>query len=190
MKNVNKKLLVVTIVALILALSCVVGTFAYLTRVTDPVVNTFVSGDIKLSLEESDSDGDSDNMNNSYAMIPGQTITKDPVVTVGEGSEDCYVYVKIEESADFDKTNVFAYAVADGWTLLEGTTNIYSREYTGGAEVDYAVIKDNKITISEDASSTDMENANDATLTITAYAVQKAAGANAKAAWDAAAFGA
>lgn len=184
MKNVNKKLLVVTIVALILAVSCVVGTFAYLTRVTDPVVNTFVSGNIILTLEETD-DGDGDEQNNDYTMIPGQTIEKDPVVTVGAGSEDCYVYVKIEESADFDTTNVFTYAVADGWTLLDGTTNIYSREYTGDAEAEYAVIKDNAIIISEDASSTDMENANEATLTITAYAVQKAAGANAKAAWDA-----
>lgn len=182
MKNVNKKLLVVTIVALILAVSCVVGTFAYLAVKTDPVVNTFVSGDITLTLAET--------TGASYTMIPGQTIAKNPKVTVGADSEDCYVFVKIEESAAvegkkfFDSTNVFSYEMDTAWTAVPGQAGVYyyafeASELTDGrvtADKELTVIKNNEIIVKTTATTAQMDAATDSTLTITAYAVQKGAG--------------
>lgn len=65
------------------------GTLAWLTDDTDPVVNTFTDSDINIKLEETTGD--------EYQMIPGWTIEKDPVVTVNANSEDCWVFIKVEE---------------------------------------------------------------------------------------------
>ena len=182
MKNVNKKLLIVTVVALVLAVSCVVGTFAFLARKTDTITNTFVSGDITIALTETTGE--------SYTMVPGETIEKDPKVTVSANSEDCYVFVKIEESTNFDTTNVFTYSVDSAWTAVEGETGVYYYVFNAGeiengrvkADKVLNVIQDNSITVKNTATADDMEDATNSTLTITAYAVQKGAG-DVAAAW-------
>ena len=60
------------------------GTVAWLMAESETVVNTFTYGDIDIKLEESDTheDNDDDPNTNTYEMMPGKTITKDPVVSV------------------------------------------------------------------------------------------------------------
>ena len=83
-----------SVVALVLVLCCAVGgTLAWLTDTTDPVTNTFTVGDIDIDLTESD--------HLDLKMIPGRTITKDPKVTVKAGSEACWLFVKVQKSANF-----------------------------------------------------------------------------------------
>ena len=170
-----RKKLITAIIALSLVLSCMVGiTVAWLSVKTPTVTNTFSPSDITLELKETNVDGDSDKQN-TYQMVPGQTITKDPVVTVKNGSEACWLFVKVEKSANFD--DFMTFDPADGWTLLSGTDNVYYREVGESADdQSFPVIKDNKVTVLETVTKQMMNglNGNNPTLTFTAYAIQRA----------------
>lgn len=56
------------------------GAIAWLTATTGTVTNTFTVGNIDIDLTETTTD---------YKMVPGNTIAKDPKVTVKAGSEAC-----------------------------------------------------------------------------------------------------
>lgn len=110
-------------IALLLACSLAVGaavggTLAWLTAKTDEVVNTFTSSDINITLTETKPTG------KTAKMIPGWTIEKDPKVTVEAGSEACYIFVKIEKSANYD-TYLENYEVDPEWKQLKnGDTDV------------------------------------------------------------------
>ncbi len=179
-------------IAMILAmLMLVVGlvstTLAWLTDKTDPVSNTFTTSDIAITLEESP--------NLDLKMVPGYPITKDPKVTVKSGSEKCYVFVKIEKSANYG-TYLNDYALVDGWTKLtkdvdekDITDDIYYVEVDSIPTTDWTmnILKDNKVTVKDTVTKADMqaidgtggnatqnqaELSNRPTLTFTAYATQ------------------
>ena len=126
-----KRKAIVAVVALVLVLCCAMGgTLAWLKTETTPVLNTFTYGDINIGLSESD---DLD-----LKMIPGNSIKKDPVVTVKEGSEACWLFVEVKESENFDA--FMTYAIAEGWTLYNTTTsgsNIQTNNTTADTYVIY-----------------------------------------------------
>lgn len=100
------------------------GTLAWLTDVTKEAENTFTVGNISIELTETfnkDSDNDSTNDTWEKKMIPGWTLSKDPKVKVNADSEDCWLFIKIEESANLD--DYIAYAIADGWEPLKDNGN-------------------------------------------------------------------
>ncbi|MBR4117063.1 MAG: hypothetical protein IKK65_03190 [Clostridia bacterium] len=156
------------------------GTIAWLVTETDPVVNTFTYGDINITLTETDT-GDNDNNpnTNKYVMVPGHTITKDPKVTFKANSEDAWLFVKLEKTANFD--DFMIYEIADGWTALQGVDGVYYREVSKVAQdTEFTVIKDDTVTVKGEVTK-EMLNALDANgesdypkLIVTAYAVQKA----------------
>lgn len=185
-------------VALILALVLLVGgviggTVAWLIDAPDPLVNTFTYGDINITLTETDTglDGDSNSKTNEYEMIPGQSITKDPEITVKSDSEEMWLFVKLEKSSNFD--TFMEYTVADGWTALSGVDGVYYQHITAeevaNADKEIAVIKDNTVTVKESVTKDQLNeldsesSANYPTLTVTAYAVQYAGNATAAEAW-------
>jgi len=91
-KSLNMKPLAV-LLALTLLVGCAIGgTIAWLTAETGDVENTFTVGDINITLEETGTDA---NKNKGYDFVPGDTLAKDPKVTVVAGSEDCYLFVKV-----------------------------------------------------------------------------------------------
>ena len=100
------KKIVMTIVALLLVITCTVGvTLAWLTDTTEEVKNTFTVGNIDIDLDEHDYDPEKNELtedvvkkNEDYKMIPGTTLPKDPYVTVEAGSEACYVFLKVTEA--------------------------------------------------------------------------------------------
>ena len=171
-----KKKAWVSLVAVVLVLCCAVGgTLAWLTAQTNEVKNTFTVGDINIDLTETTED---------YKMVPGNTITKDPKVTVKAGSEACWLFVKVDESANFG--DFMTWAIADGWQLVPGETNVYFREVAATtADTDFAVLKDNQVKVLDTVTKPMLEAAktNAPTLTFTAYAVQKANIADAATAW-------
>ena len=119
MKNMKRS--VALLVAIALLIGCAAGgTMAWLTMKTAPVVNTFTTSDINITLDEG--------AGLDLKMVPGKTITKDPKVTVLKDSEDSYLFVEITESENFK--DFMTYEIAEGWTLLEGTKNVYVREVT------------------------------------------------------------
>ena len=112
-----KKKLAIFLACVLLVGGIVGGTLAWLTAETDPVVNTFSPSTISIELDESD--------DLNLKMIPGCTVAKDPYAKVLKGSEDCWLFVKIEKSANFD--DFMTYEIAKGWELVEGTSNVYCR---------------------------------------------------------------
>ena len=108
-----------------------------------------------------------------YKMVPGYTIHKDPKTTVVKGSEECYLFVKVEKSANFD--SYMTYEMADGWTALEGVEGVYYREVkTADMGTEFSVLKDDQVTVKGEVTKEMMAEAenNQPTLTITAYASQ------------------
>lgn len=95
MKTKSKALLL-TLCAVLLIAASVLGTMAYLTS-TAKVENTFTIGKVEIKLDETDVT----NPNgprvtaNSYKLMPGTTYTKDPTVTVLNGSDAAYVRMKV-----------------------------------------------------------------------------------------------
>lgn len=172
-----KKRTLTLVIALVLVAMCAVGgTLAWLTD-TDTVTNTFTVGNVDISLTESDADGDGNNKANSYKMIPGNTITKDPKVTVTAGSEDCYLFVEITKSNNFD--DFMTSSVAEGWELLEreGLVDVYWRNASGGQN--FYVLSGNEVLVKNTVTKDDMDALNNGssalpTLTIKAYAIQSA----------------
>ena len=172
-RNTLKPMLIA--MAVVLLLGCVTGgTLAWLTATTDKVENTFTTSDINITLEESE--------NLDLKMIPGYTIEKDPVVTVVAGSEDCYLFVKIDESSNL--RSYVSYTVADGWTELTADKDgnalkgIYYRPVmTTDAVKSFSVLKDDKVEVLGAVTKTMMdelkkEGATQPTLTFRAAAVQ------------------
>lgn len=162
-----KKKSLALVLALAMIVVCVVGgTLAWLIDKTDPVKNTFTAGDINITLAESE--------NLDLKMIPGYTIAKDPKVTVLAGSEKCYLFVKVVKSTNFD--NFMTCTIADGWTALTGVNGVYYREVeTSTANQEFAVLKDNQVTVSGDVTKAMLNGLTEATqptLTFTAYACQ------------------
>nr|MDY5756504.1 hypothetical protein [Eubacteriales bacterium] len=88
----KKKGLALVLALTLLVVGVVAGTLAWLTAKSDVVTNTFTTSDINITLEETEG-----GTNKEFKMIPGWTIEKDPKVTVVAGSEDCYLFVKVEE---------------------------------------------------------------------------------------------
>lgn len=170
--------------AALIVCATVVGTLAWLTDKTEPVVNTFTVGDINITLTESE--------NLDLKMVPGQTITKDPKVTVKAGSEACWLFVKVDKSVNFD--GFMTFEMADGWNALSGHAGVYYRNVDAtNADTGFDVLKDNKVTVRDTVTKTMLEgvknaedgtpNENAPTLTFTAYAVQKDGINDATTAW-------
>ena len=186
-----KKKSIAVVLALVLLVCCAVGgVLAWLTDTTDPVVNTFTVGNVDITLAESvdtDSNGAA-----SFKMVPGQTIGKDPVVTVKAKSEDCWLFVKIDESSNLK--DFISYTVANGWTKGDGTnipSNVWYRSVDAAtADQTFPVLAGDKVTVKDGVTKTMMDNLNDnnlPTLTFTAYACQTAGfETNVEGAWVAA----
>lgn len=152
------------------------GAIAWLTATTGTVTNTFTVGNIDIDLTETTTD---------YKMVPGNTIAKDPKVTVKAGSEACWLFVKIEKSANLD--TFITYAVADGWTALTGVDGVYYRAVAATtADTPFDVLAGNTVTVKDTVSKANMDGLTAETyptLTFTAYAVQSANVATAADAW-------
>ena len=184
----------VLLLTLALVVGCAVGgTLAWLTANTDPVVNTFTVGNIDIDLNETTGE--------EYKMIPGYKIGKDPKVIVKADSEDCWLFVKVDESSNLDEYITYVVGgttvsddamtamVEGGWTQGDGTQipqNVYYRHVEASDKNQvFGVIGymngenfvANKVLV-KDTVTKDMMDAikngtvQNPTLTFTAYAVQ------------------
>lgn len=198
----KKKALLMTLCAVMLVVASVMGTMAYLTS-QDSVTNTFTVGSIAITLDETDVDDSTPNAErdkaNAYHLLPGHSYVKDPTVHVAAGSENSFVFVKVENGiSEYEAATVTDgyQAIADqisanGWTALNGVSNVYYKEYTKNesAVTDFKVFDNFKI-------ATDANNVNgwgnitptSTTIKVTAYAVQKDGFDSAEEAWTAALF--
>lgn len=100
-KNTRAKLIALILILSLLIGGAVGGTIAWLFTETNAVVNTFAVGKIDLTLTETNS--------SSIKMVPGTTVVKDPKVTVGANSEECWLFIKIKESGNVVGTSSLRY---------------------------------------------------------------------------------
>ena len=187
MKNLKKALIAGTCSVLLVAGS-VAGTMAWL-QDTDSVTNTFTVGAVDITLDEKDVDNSTDGKDrdqaNTYKIFPGQTYEKDPIVHVDANSEDAWLFVRVENNltqieAD---TTIAAQMAENGWTLVEGETNVFALATTVAGGANKNVFEN--FTISGTVDNTTLSQYEDTTIDVTAYAVQAEGFATPKAAWDA-----
>ena len=100
------------------ALALVGGTVAWLTAQTPQVENVFTVSKVDVLLEESRAE---------YTMIPGWTVDKDPTALVLPESEDCYLFLHVEQTGGGvtvgEKTYSFSdflvYQLERSWLALD-----------------------------------------------------------------------
>ena len=111
MKTRTKALLLV-MSALLLVVSTVFATLAFLTS-TDTVQNTFTVGKVAITLDETDVDiyGEKETddrvKTNDYKLLPGHTYIKDPTVHVKANSEESYIRMIVTITDYEDVLTVF-----------------------------------------------------------------------------------
>ena len=210
------KAILMALCAVLLVAASVMGTLAYLTS-TDTVTNTFTVGKVAITLDEAPVDANGQKTNgprrtsNEYHLLPGHRYDKDPTVHVAADSEDCYLFVKVvNEIADIEApTTIANQMTANGWAVVDPVKGIYV--YGPAADpTPVSAGQDKKVfdnfTILGTVTNDDLAGREgsedngvtippkpgykDATIVVTAYAVQADGFANKTAAeiWTAASF--
>jgi len=197
----KKKIIAVVAVVLILAIA-VVGTYAYLTD-SKSVTNTFTVGKVEITLDEAkvDANGAKDTaatervVENSYKLVPGRILDKDPTVHVIKGSEACWLFVKVDNQiTGIEDSNhtIDAQIIDNGWTAL-GTDypGVYYMSQASlveaAADVDHIVFE--KVYIAGSVTGDTLATYAGKTIKVTAYAIQAEGFDSASAAWTAGGFG-
>ncbi len=206
------KVLLTLVCAVLLVAASVMGTMAYLTSKSS-VTNTFTVGKVELGggdyedgLDEALVNENGQPINNDtekkvvelaeaprvtendYKLKPGHEYTKDPTIHVAKGSEDCYLFVKVENgiSAIEDGSNTIASQMkANGWAELDATKYPGVYVYVGTAEgasapllvsttatADTSVPVFEKFKIAGTVVAETLDKYTSAEIVVTAYAVQ------------------
>lgn len=211
MKTKSKALLL-TLCAVLLVAASVMGTMAYLTS-TDKVENTFTVGNVTITLDEAKVNTDGTPAApaervkaNEYKLLPGHTYTKDPMVTVLNGSEASYIKMTVTFSkasaldAIFAPTGANLISIFNGydsanWIYKDNTkdanadTRTYEfwyKETVGAPTADVALdALFDSITVPGTITNEQLATIEGMTITVNAYAIQADGFANADAAWAA-----
>ncbi len=183
----KKKALLTVLCAAALVFGSVFGTYAYLTD-TKSVENTFTVGNVTITLDEQDVDnsttGKDRDTANEYHLLPGKSYVKDPTIHVDAKSEGCWLFVKVENgiAGIEDSNNTIASQMStNGWTLVSGQTNIYA--YRSIANANDNIVVFNGFKVKGDANEAALTAVKDATIKVTAYAIQAEGFTTAADAW-------
>lgn len=169
-----KKTLTIALSMVLVAAIAVTGTLAFLTASSTELVNKFTFGNTEVEIAEptwTAALGGKEAMK----VVPGQTVAKDPTVTV-KGSEEVYVYAYVNNAlADY----VTIGDIDDAhWTLVVGLPGLYRYYKTVtpaenvGTELEPLF---ETVTISEGITQETLKENNpftDGTITVQAYVHQ------------------
>ena len=96
----KKKIIALCVCVMMLTVAIAGGTLAYFTD-DAAQTNTFTAGKVEITLTEAEVEEDEKgdlvstdertSENQEYKLFPGQTVTKDPTITLSSDSEDAYV---------------------------------------------------------------------------------------------------
>ncbi|MGI6237062.1 MAG: SipW-dependent-type signal peptide-containing protein [Candidatus Excrementavichristensenella sp.] len=211
-RNPRLRKALLTLGAALLLVGVTLGvTVAYLTS-QDEVVNTFTVGDVEIKLDEAEANEDgslvpgADRVQaNNYKLVPGRTCNKDPMVTVLQGSEPCYVRMtvtfshaseldEIFEPGGADLINIFNGYDATNW-IYQGNakdaatnTRTYTFWYKAPVTAENDVALDalfDSITVPGAITNEQLATIEGMTITVNAYAIQAEGFENAADAWAA-----
>lgn len=149
MKIFKNKKVIVALVALVAAVAIAVSsallTIAYLTS-SAAVSNVFTIGNVGITMTESKvnpdgtkTDGGATQVDtNTYHLIPDKTYTKDPRITVKEGSVDSYLFVLVRndiEAIEAQGESTIAHQLAaNGWAKYTRASTGWVYIYVGFTE--------------------------------------------------------
>ena len=160
------------------------------------MTNTFTVGSVDISLDEAPvgADGKATTGNrvqkNDYKLMPGHVYDKDPIVHFQPKSEASWLFIEVtNEIADIeskanDYKSIATQITDNGWTALDGVTGVYYQKVganNSGSAVDYKVFQG--FTVDGSVNGTTLDNYNNKTVKVTAYAVQADGFDSATAAW-------
>lgn len=169
-----KKTLTIALSMVLVAAIAVTGTLAFLTDESDILVNKFKFGNTEVTIAEptwTAALGGEEAMK----VVPGETVDKDPTVTV-KGSEEVYVYAYVNNAlADY----VTIGTIGSNWTSVDGLAGLYRYNTTvtpaaGGTTLEPLF---ETVTISETVTQKMLEENNpftNGTITVQAYVHQAA----------------
>lgn len=168
-KNTRNRILLTALAALLLVTLTIGGTIAWLTDDTEKITNTFTTSKVDVDLGEEHK--------GPFQMVPGATITKDPKITVATDSEDCWVFVKVEESDVLD--DYISYTMAANWEAVDGYPGVYRYAAVQKAGAKLQVLANDSVTVNAGVTTKmmedlDVDGATQPTLSFTAFAVQSA----------------
>ncbi|MCD7785494.1 MAG: hypothetical protein LUH18_07985 [Oscillospiraceae bacterium] len=180
MKSFSKKLKIISLMLAAIAVFTVSPTLAWLSATATPVVNYFAGGAIAIKIDEApvDTDGHETTgdrvQENHYKYTAGAVLDKDPTVTVLANSEDCYVYVCVDNELPSTLFAIDINTTAWEYVATSGNMTIY-RYFTSvaNASVDQSLVPVfEHVTVSSALTADDITSLGDMTLTVTAYAIQ------------------
>ena len=162
----KKKALLLVLAAALVVVASVGGTLAWLSSTSGTITNTFTAGDVGLTLEEPNYDG-----NDSAILVPGVSIDKDPTVTVTADSEACYVFVKVTNELSGILTG---FAIDDDWEAVSGHPGLYEYKdvvLKSGTDTELTELF-TSITVDQDADADTVATYDGKTIVVTAFAIQ------------------
>lgn len=211
MKRVKKTLTICLCLVAVVA-ATVMGTLAYLTD-QQAVTNTFTVGQVDITVDEAKVNTDGTSVEeadrvtgNEYHLIPGQTYTKDPTMTVKENSEEAYVRMLVTINCKSELDEIFA---PDGVSLdkifngyeaenwIYQTEEVNSEQNTITYEFRYKETVDpngedvvldalfDSFTIPGTLDGDDLKSIETLEISVEGHAIQAAGFSNADAAWEA-----
>lgn len=162
-----KKRIIIILATVLICFGAAGTSFALLIAETEPVINTFTIGDIVIRLSESTP------RNNK--LIPDTYLEENPRVTVKAGSEDCWLFIKVEKSDNFD--TFLDYLLEEEWLALGGNEGVYYREVDSSSEdQEFGILRNDKVHVKSTPTKEQLSSLTEETypsLAFTAYAVQK-----------------
>ena len=207
MKNIKKFLALSLCVAIVVS-ATVMGTLAYLTD-QQSVANTFTVGQVDISVDEAKVNADGTKVENAdrvtentYHLIPGQTYTKDPTMTVKASSEEAYIRMLLKINCKSALDEIFAPDGMDLKTIFKGydaekwiyekktvdtaadtvTYEFRYKEPVEPVDIDDDEEKDDVVleplfasfTVPSDLDGEDLKSIGDLTITVEGHAIQRA----------------
>lgn len=182
----SQKLMIISSLLAVIAVLTIGPTLSWLSSTSKPVINTFAGGTIAVQLDEAlvgpdgkavVGEGAQRVTANSYKYSAGAVLDKDPTPTVLKGSEECYVFLLVENglndkfTMNYDTTSWRRVAESDGKTVYAYSTKVDA--LNSNEDVKLTPIF-TRVTVSPELTAADIENMGEKKLCVTAFAVQTA----------------
>ena len=171
-----KKTLTIALSMVLVAAIAVTGTLAFLTDKSEVLTNTFTFGNTEVTIAEPKWDAAlaENGIDGDMKVVPGQTVAKDPTVTV-KGSEEVYVYAYVNNTL---AVHVEIGEINKNWVAVDDLPGLYRYNTTvtpaaGGTELEPLF---EEVTISETVTQEMLKGDDnpftDGTITVQAYVHQ------------------
>lgn len=203
----KKKNILIIFCLFLVSIITVYSTVSFFTDV-ESNVNVFTVGNVAITLTESETDelgnktGKVINYSNKYHLMPGYTYTKDPTVTVKNGSADSYIRILITMNNINELKNIYGndFTLEDmysnwgeNWVYASEKNNTdgtitYEYRYKNVVNGENGDIKLEPIFttfgIPGETTISDLENIEDLEITVIAQAIQTSGFNDANEAWE------